>query len=148
MELVFPGDLQCLPAGIGLKEGVALRGQVNLQSRDDVPFVVADQNIGHIRSPPLSVPFSIVAQFYLRIKGRNIKVQLRFPLPPHLPAAAGIGWCIPAHGGEHNGEHPRPGRRHGGLHTGGHVRPAFGPRPQHGPGGAGQHQPVLLLLPL
>ena len=66
MELVLVGDLQSLTPRICLKECVAFRGEIDFQSGDNVPLIVADQNICHIGLLP---PFRRILSYPpLRIK--------------------------------------------------------------------------------
>ena len=55
MDLMLPDDVQGLPAGVGLEEGVVLGAEIYLQGGNDVPLVVADQNVCHGKLSHLSI---------------------------------------------------------------------------------------------
>ena len=69
VDLILPYHLNGLAACICFEEGVALCGEINLQSGNDVPLIVTNENVCHWVSHLSTL---IVAQFALRKKGRGV----------------------------------------------------------------------------
>ena len=92
MHVLPCGDGQGILAIIRLQNAVALRRQVDLQCRNDIPLIIADQNGIHMPRPPFHTPNII------REKGaRHNRGSISFSLSLRSASAAGRvrrgGWA-------------------------------------------------------